>query len=133
MRSAGSQSATSPQVRTALVDQLDLRPAPFVMSVAEPGGELQAARPSADGVRLDWSAIGGLAAQDASDPFAVGQFAKAPGRAFRRSSASDATKMSRPATASTAPTHPVEAHPNPAPMATPPNHAPIALAMLKAE
>jgi len=103
------------------------------LTLAEPGGELQAARPSADGVRLDWSAIGGLAAQDASDPFAVGQFAKAPGRAFRRSSASDATKMSRPATASTAPTHPVEAHPNPAPMATPPNHAPIALAMLKAE
>src|SRR5438046_3021292 len=37
-----------PQVRTALVDQLDLRPAAFAKTVAEPGGELQASRPSAD-------------------------------------------------------------------------------------
>jgi len=37
-----------PQVRTALVEQLDLRPAAFAKTVAEPGGELQASRPSAD-------------------------------------------------------------------------------------
>jgi len=54
-------------------------------------------------------------------------------RAFRPSSTSETTKMSRPASASRAPTHPVEAHPKPPSMATPPNHAPIALAMLKAE
>jgi len=37
-----------PSRLTALVDQLDLRPAAFAKAVAEPGGELQASRPSAD-------------------------------------------------------------------------------------
>lgn len=45
----------------------------------------------------------------------------------------DHAKMSRPATARIAPTQPVEAHPNPPAMATPPNQAPSALATLKAE
>src|SRR5205807_8705391 len=36
-----------PVLRTAPVEQLDLRPAAFAKAVAEPGGELQAAGPSA--------------------------------------------------------------------------------------
>jgi hypothetical protein len=45
----------------------------------------------------------------------------------------DHAKMSKPATASSAPTQPVEAHPKPPAMARPPSQAPSALAMLKAE
>jgi hypothetical protein len=52
---------------------------------------------------------------------------------LRRSSFNDHVKMSKPATDSSAPSHPVDAHPKPAVTATPPNQAPSALAMLKAE
>jgi hypothetical protein len=57
----------------------------------------------------------------------------AAGDEFRPSSFNDHPKMSRPATARSAPSQPVEAHPKPAAMATPRNQAPSAFAMLKAE
>ena len=57
----------------------------------------------------------------------------APADELRPSTFNDHAKMSRPATDSSAPSHPVDAHPKPAVMATPPDQAPSALAMLKAE
>jgi hypothetical protein len=52
---------------------------------------------------------------------------------LRPSSFTDHAKIIRPATDRSAPSHPVDAQPRPAAMATPPNQAPSALAMLKAE